>query len=97
MVADSMHVKYVFVTCSEFSTEVKLSGSADENALLLLQTLASKVSFDVFPRFKLKKIFNKQEAPRSNEFFSVLFCKPTFYNLADPLRWKIVIKKIKPK
>lgn len=54
------------VSRSEFSTEVKLSGSADENALLLLQTLTSKVSFDVCPRFKLKRILNKQEAPHSN-------------------------------
>ena len=67
------YVKYVLDTLSEFSTEVKLSGSADENALLFLQTLANKVSFAVCPRFKLKRILNKQGAPHCNEFFSVLF------------------------
>ena len=67
------YVKYVLDTLSEFSTEVKLSGSADENALLFLQTLANKVSFAVCPRFKLKRVLNKQGAPHNNEFFSVLF------------------------
>ena len=68
------YVKCVLDTLSdEFSTEVKLSGSADENALLFLQTLANKVSFAVCPRFKLKRILNKQGALQSNEFFSVLF------------------------